>query len=103
MEDHVPSSAVLCTGEPNRSAAGKERTAYITSTPCKVRLRHDIEPDSPVPDLLTFQTSRAHDKKSTSKLDRMQHHLQISEKDVLSCQSQSSLTNIHSLHLPIPF
>lgn len=33
----------------------------------------------------------------------MQHHLQISEKDAFSCQSQSSLTNICPLHLPIPF
>lgn len=69
---HRKPCALLCSalhkGAKSQCSQKRERKAYIISNLCKARLKHDIESDSPLPDLLSFQTSRPHDIKSTSNL-----------------------------------
>lgn len=62
-----------------------------------------MEPESPAPDILPFQTSRLRDIKSTSNLTKYDIILRSSEKDEFSCQPKSLLTNICLLCLAVPF
>lgn len=103
IEDQVPPSAMPCTWETKNCADRKERGWHILLELHKARLRHDMEPKSPTPDILPFQTSRHHDIKSTSNLTKYDIIFSSSEKDEFSCQPQSLLTNICFLCLAISF
>lgn len=98
--DHLPSSAMPRTREIKRRRQKTESMVYIASTLRKASLRHDIESDSSVPDILPFQTSW---NKKHLKLDQMWHNLHVLRKVVFPCESYSSLTIICLLCLSIPF
>lgn len=96
--------AFLCNathkGDKTRRKQKTESMVYIASTLSKASLRHDIESDSSVPDILPFQTSW---NKKHLKLDQMWHNLHVLRKVVFPCESYSSLTIICLLCLSIPF